>query len=111
MEREVLKGHLDLLLLSVVEEEPSHGYAIIRELRARSGGTFDLKEGTIYPALHRLERSGLLKSRWARGDGPRPRRLYSLTRKGERALSKRSDAWVEFSTAMGQVLDKARWQT
>ncbi|MFQ5425533.1 MAG: PadR family transcriptional regulator [Gaiellales bacterium] len=101
----------EVLLLSVVEEQPLHGYAIIGELKRRSGGTFDLKEGTIYPALHRLERSGLLTSREVRDQGPRPRRVYRLTAKGERAIHTRTDAWQEFQTAMGQVLDRPRWQT
>ena len=58
---EALKGHLDLLLLSVLSNGPAHGYAIIDALRARSEGMFDLPEGTVYPALHRLENQGLLK--------------------------------------------------
>ena len=61
MKADVLKGHLDLLVLAVVEDGPRHGYAVIEELRRRTDHTLDLPEGTIYPALHRLERSGL---RW-----------------------------------------------
>jgi PadR family transcriptional regulator PadR len=63
MKAEELKGHLDLLLLAAVQARSAHGYAIIEELRRLSGGTFDLPEGTVYPALHRLERAGLLSSR------------------------------------------------
>ena len=85
MERERLKGHLDLLLLSVLSAGPAHGYGIITVLRERSDGAFDLHEGTIYPALHRLEGAGLLDSSWAEGDG-RKRRVYALTGKGEAAL-------------------------
>ena len=65
MRAEALKGHLDLLLLAVMEDGPTHGYAVIEELRQRTGDAFDLPEGTVYPALHRLERAGLLESRWA----------------------------------------------
>ena len=65
MRAEILKGHLDLLLLAAVRARPAHGYAVIDELRRRSGGTFDLPEGTVYPALHRLERGGLLASHWS----------------------------------------------
>ena len=61
---EALKGHLDLLLLAILAEGPAHGYAIIEALRRKSKGTFDLPEGTIYPALHRLERQDLLHSHW-----------------------------------------------
>jgi PadR family transcriptional regulator PadR len=64
MSGEVLKGHLDALLLAAIAEGPVHGYGVIERLRARSGGHFDLPEGTIYPALHRLERDRLLSSKW-----------------------------------------------
>ena len=73
MNRERLKGNLDLLLLSVLAAGPAHGYAIISALRDRSGGTFDLPEGTVYPALHRLEDAGLLASSWADAEGRRRR--------------------------------------
>ena len=86
MERERLKGNLDLLLLSVLAPGSAHGYAIISALRARSEGTFDLPEGTIYPALHRLEDAGLLASDWADASGRR-RRVYALTDKGAAALA------------------------
>jgi len=65
MEGEILKGHLDMILLAALAAGPAHGYAIIQEIRRRSGNAFDLPEGTIYPALHRLEQAGLLSSRWA----------------------------------------------
>lgn len=96
---EALKGHLDLLLLSILAEGPAHGYAVIESLRARSGGTFDLPEGTIYPALHRLEGQGLLRSRWSE-DGPRRKRVYQLTPKGQQALAKRQEEWKRFSKAI-----------
>ncbi len=78
---EALKGHLDLLLLAVLEKGPAHGYAVIESLRSHSGGTFDLPEGTVYPALHRLEKDGLLSSHWSQDSGRR-RRVYQLTPKG-----------------------------
>ncbi|MEZ5098588.1 MAG: PadR family transcriptional regulator [Thermoleophilia bacterium] len=110
MQGEALKGHLDLLILSVVEHAPLHGYGIIVELNRRSEGLFELKEGTIYPALHRLERARLLRSRWEKGDGPRPRRLYSLTPEGRKALAQRGEEWHSFASAMNRVLDP-RWQS
>ncbi|MGZ4201388.1 MAG: PadR family transcriptional regulator [Thermoleophilaceae bacterium] len=103
MRSETLKGHLDALLLAVVEEEPAHGYAILERLRERSGGAFALPEGTIYPALHRLEDAGLLKSSWAPG-ATRRRRVYSLTPKGRRALGERRHEWTAFSSAIESVL-------
>jgi PadR family transcriptional regulator, regulatory protein PadR len=102
MDRERLKGHLDLLLLSVLAAGPAHGYAIITALRERSEGTFDLPEGTIYPALHRLEDAGLLGSSWA--DEGRRRRVYALTDKGEAALAAERTAWRRFAAGMQAVL-------
>jgi DNA-binding PadR family transcriptional regulator len=100
-----LKGHLDLLLLAVLEDAPSHGYAVLEELKRRSGGALDLPEGTIYPALHRLERAGLLQSTWDEGSGRR-RRVYSLTHKGSGAVKERRAEWRVFATAVHAVLGK-----
>jgi DNA-binding PadR family transcriptional regulator len=96
MDRERLKGHLDLLLLAVLEDEPGHGYAVITRLRERSDGGFDLPEGTIYPALHRLERAGLLASDWEEHAGRR-RRAYTLTTAGHRALAAERASWTRFA--------------
>ena len=103
MEGETLKGHLDLLLLAVVEQQTAHGYRIIEALRERSDGAFDLAEGTVYPALHRLERAGLLSSSWATAEGRR-RRVYALTRRGHAALSEQERAWKQFARGMNAVL-------
>jgi PadR family transcriptional regulator, regulatory protein PadR len=99
MSGEALKGHLDLLLLAVLERGPAHGYAILSTLRQRSGGAFDLPEGTIYPALHRLEADGLLCSEWA-GEGGRRRRVYRLTPAGQLALERRQQEWRTFAGAV-----------
>ncbi len=96
---EAHKGHLDLLLLAVLENGPAHGYAIIDMLRQRSQGTFDLPEGTIYPALHRLEDDGLLSSQWSEEAGRR-RRIYALTEKGRTVLAKRQQEWRQFAHAV-----------
>jgi PadR family transcriptional regulator, regulatory protein PadR len=105
MNAETLKGHLDLLLLAAVEAQPAHGYAIAEALRARSRDAFDLAEGTLYPALHRLERASLLTSRWSEQNGRR-RRVYQLTAKGRRALAKRHDEWAAFAQAMHAVVGR-----
>ena len=105
MSREELKGHLDLLLLATLKDRELHGYALIEELKQGSGGTFDLPEGTIYPALHRLERSGVLASRWSSESGRR-RRVYRLTRKGANALDERKRAWQQFSRGVDLVLQE-----
>jgi len=101
---EALKGHLDLLLLAVLEKGPAHGYAVIESLRARSGGTFDLPEGTVYPALHRLEKDGLLSSQWSEGTGRR-RRVYQLTPKGITVLARRQAEWQQFSRAVDATVE------
>ena len=103
MQGEALKGHLDVLLLSAIRGGPSHGYAIIETLRRLSGGAFDLPEGTIYPALHRLEQLGWVESRWAT-DAPRRRRVYELTARGERELTAKAQEWTRFATAVNAVL-------
>jgi PadR family transcriptional regulator, regulatory protein PadR len=102
MNRERLKGHLDLLLLSVLAAGPAHGYAVISALRQRSAGTFDLPEGTVYPALHRLEDTGLLSSRWAAVDGRR-RRVYALTSQGATALAAERGEWRRFARGVQAV--------
>ncbi|MGI5132493.1 PadR family transcriptional regulator [Pseudonocardia sp. CA-107938] len=103
MRAESLKGHLDGLLLAVLEPGPLHGYAVIEAVRAGSGGRIDLPTGTIYPALHRLERAGLISSQWSTGDG-RKRRTYQLTPRGTKALDDTRAGWQEFSAAVTALL-------
>ena len=101
---EALKGHLDLLLLSVLANGPAHGYAVIETLRQSSSGIFDLPEGTIYPALHRLEKQSLLSSDWTEESGRR-KRIYKLTAKGKQALSQRQQEWKNFSKAVNATIE------
>jgi transcriptional regulator len=100
---ELLKGHLDALVLAALESEPAHGYAVIQRLRRRSSDVFRLPEGTVYPALHRLERDGLVTSRWTEARGRR-RRVYRLTRSGKEALTVRRLEWRTFANAVEAVL-------
>jgi PadR family transcriptional regulator len=106
MRTDLLRGQLDSLLLAVLAEGPRHGYAIADELRGRTGGELELAEGTLYPALHRLERDGLLESRWST-DAPRRRRVYAVTGRGRAALADRRAEWRGFVRAVGAVLDPA----
>jgi len=92
-----------MLLLAVLSEGPAHGYAIIDRLRQRSGGAFDLPEGTIYPALHRLESNGWLTSEWSE-EAARRRRIYRLTSTGREVLEKRQQEWLFFSRAIDATL-------
>ncbi len=103
MEAEQLKGHLDGLILAVLADTPLHGYAVIEALKQRSGGVLELPEGTVYPALHRLERDGLLSSTWSTEAGRR-RRVYQLTSRGERGLTDRRAGWRVFCTTIEAVL-------
>jgi DNA-binding PadR family transcriptional regulator len=106
MRPELLKGNLDMLLLSILNERPAHGYAIIEALRKRSDDAFDLPEGTVYPALHRLEREGLLVSRWSEPEGRR-RRVYRLSGKGAEALAQRHGEWNAFARSVRLVVEGA----
>jgi DNA-binding PadR family transcriptional regulator len=103
MRPELLKGHLDALLLAVLEPGPQHGYAVIESMRTGSSGTLDLPTGTVYPALHRLERAGLIDSDWETVGGRR-RRTYQLTASGRAALGEHRALWEEFSTAVTALL-------
>jgi PadR family transcriptional regulator, regulatory protein PadR len=103
MKTDTLNGQLDPLILATVAEEPAHGYAILQRLKERSSGAFDLAEGTIYPALHRLERDGLLSSSWSTETGRR-RRVYRVPRAGTSALEVRRREWRQFARAIEAVM-------
>ena len=105
MRAEALKGHLDLLLLAVLEDGALHGYAVIEELRRRTNDALDLPEGTIYPALHRLEKARLLQSSWEDSSGRR-RRVYALTDGGNRAVKEKRRDWQAFAAAVQGVLGR-----
>lgn len=102
MREERARGHLDLLLLAALAEGPGHGYAIIESIRAKSGHIVDLPEGSVYPALHRLERQGVTKSTWSQAPG-RPRRVYKLTRRGWAELARQRAEWRSFARAINAI--------
>ncbi len=102
MGQDAVRGHLDGLVLAVLGSGPAHGYALIELLRERSGGFFELPEGTVYPALHRLERAGLVESGWSQVGGRR-RRVYALTSRGRRAVTQRRREWRSFAAAVDAV--------
>jgi PadR family transcriptional regulator PadR len=108
MRPELLKGHLDTLLLAVLEPGPQHGYAIIESLRSGSDGALDLPTGTVYPALHRLYRAGVLASA-GKPVGGRRRRAYHLTPAGQAALGEQRAVWDQFSTAVTALLGRRTW--
>jgi transcriptional regulator len=100
---QAIKGHLDMLLLAVIQAGATHGYAIAEELRRASGGAFDLQDGTIYPALRRLEERGLVESTWDEGSGRR-RRIYELTAEGRKQVKAQRTDWNRFERAVHGVL-------
>ena len=104
----MLKGHLDAIVLAALEAGPAHGYAIIETIKQRSAGTFDLPEGTVYPALHRLEQAGLLSSTWTTPPNRRRRRVYSISKAGSAALGVRGKAGGRFSQAVDTALEGGR---
>ena len=108
MRPEALKGHLDGLLLAALEDGPRHGYAVKEALRAVTDGHLDLPTGTIYPALHRLERAGMITGRWSITAGRR-RRTYTLTAAGRRALTTERTSWTEFAAAVTAALGTRSW--
>jgi PadR family transcriptional regulator len=92
-----------MLLLATLRRGPLHGYGVVEQLRGASDGAFDLAEGTVYPALYRLEKAGLLASRWTRAEGRR-RRVYRLTTRGRAELARGRKEWKSFATAIESVV-------
>ncbi len=103
-ERELLKGNTEALLLCLISHAPMYGYQIIKELERRSKGYFQFKEGTLYPALHRLERTGLVRGEWQILPNGQERRYYSITEKGKQALAERLSIWQDFSSAVNAII-------
>jgi PadR family transcriptional regulator, regulatory protein PadR len=101
---EMLKGNTETLLLALLDLEPMYGYQIVKEMKQRSSGYFDFKEGTLYPALHRLERDLLVDGRWQNTPAGASRRYYFITAKGRQALAERLKEWRRFSRAMDAVM-------
>lgn len=106
MKPDAVRGHLDALILSVLEDSPKHGYAVLEALRARSSGTLDLPTGSLYPAMRRLERTGMVLSEWSTVGG-RERRTYRLTDTGRKALAAERTNWLTFAAVIEGVLRPA----
>jgi transcriptional regulator len=104
MAGDLFTGTLELLILRTLADDPSHGYAIARSIRDRTGGVLDVEQGALYPALHRLNRRGFLKGDWGETETGRRARFYSLTSKGQAALAKERARWDEHAKAVNAVL-------
>ncbi len=102
--RELLKGNTDSLLLCLISRQPTYGYQIVKELVKRSNGYFQFKEGTLYPALHRLERERLIEGKWQILANGQQRRYYYITDNGRQVLATRLATWQDFSSAVMAVI-------
>lgn len=103
-----LRGHLETMVLSLLEQGQAHGFEILRRLEEAGCGALRLKEGTLYPVLYRLERAGLVRAEWERDAkgrrGPR-RRIYRLAKGGKRELTGRREQWREFVSVIGKIVE------
>ena len=102
--QELIKGSIASLLLCLISQQPMYGYQIIKELGGRSEGYFKFKEGTLYPALHRLERAGLIQGKWQLLPTGQQRKYYHITDKGHAVLIEKRDQWRDFLTAMNLII-------
>ena len=105
---ELKKGSIQLCLLALLTGEPKYGFQLIKELRERSDGFFDVKEGTLYPALRRLEERRFVKSEWVERDAGVPRKYYTLTERGRSALAEATRVWGEMATSVDRILRQGR---
>ena len=104
IDREFLKGSVSLLLLNLLSRGPMYGYEILQDAARRSANAFEFKEGTLYPALHQLEKKGLIEAEWRTGDNGRERKYYSLTAKGRKAERDYERQWQHLTGAVNAVL-------
>ena len=104
---EQVRGHLETMLLALLEEQDAHGFELVKRLEQQGSGALTLREGTIYPVLYRLEKSRLVKARWedsaSSRRGPR-RRIYSLTKKGHKQLAAGRESWSTFVQVVGGIM-------
>lgn len=99
------RGSMATIILTILRDGPLHGYQLAREIERRSEGYFDCKEGTLYPALHKLEREGLLRGEWRAAGEQRRRKYYDLTPAGERRLAQSVEEWRSFATRLLHIIE------
>lgn len=104
---ELLQGTLDMLLLKALQLGPLHGYAIARRVQQFSDNVLRVEEGSLYPALHRMEERGWVESEWGVSENNRKSKFYRLTRKGRKQLAKETEGWERMSAAISRVMEKA----
>jgi PadR family transcriptional regulator PadR len=103
---ELKRGTLEMVLLKLISEKQMYGYELISSLEARGGELFQLKEGTLYPVLYRLEKAGYIEPRWETAERGVPRKYYRLTRSGARQLETLVAEWQEFTLSVNRLLDR-----
>ena len=108
MRLDMRKGSTTILILSLLAERPMYGYQIAKDLATRSGGVFEFKEGTLYPALHRMEKDGLLTGYWEIVEEGPSRKYYTITERGRDVLARKLHDWKDFARALLQVLEGGR---
>ena len=104
---DLLQGTLDMLILKVVARGPTHGYAIAQRLQQMSKDVLQVQQGSLYPALHRLEKRGWVRAEWAASETGREARFYALTRVGRKQLDEQSENWDRLSAAISGILRTA----
>ena len=107
--KELLKGSTELIVLGVLENENMYGYQMIKELKEKSENVFEFQEGTLYPILHKLEEKGWILSYWD-GIGGKKRKYYSITKDGKKQLKSKKEEWQIFSTSMNQIIGGALFE-
>jgi len=104
---DLLQGTVDLLILKTLAREPMHGWAISKRIQQLSDEVLSVQQGSLYPALHRLENNGWISAEWTHTDQGRSAKVYALTREGRRQLERELDSWTRLSSAVGLLLQRA----
>jgi len=101
---DLLRGNTPALVLAILQDGPTHGYAIAKQINESAKSPLHLKQGTLYPVLHGLERDGFVIGQWEHPDGERPRKVYGITDKGRAELARRTFEWKQFATSINTIL-------
>ena len=104
---DLLQGTLDMLILKTLALEPMHGWGISQRIQQISNGVLNINQGSLYPALYRLEQQGWITSEWGSSENNRQAKFYELTRTGRKQLTEETENWERLSTAIGQILENA----
>lgn len=104
---DLLQGTLDLLILKTLAREPLHGWAISKRIGLLSGDVLSVQQGSLYPALHRLENNGWISAKWVESERGRSAKVYTLTRDGRRQLERELETWNRLSSAVGMLIERA----